>query len=219
MSRTVASPVEDQSNARKRRRKRRPFLPQLPLTVPHGVRLRISPASFWKLCCANRDMRLERTARGELIVMPPAGSESGLRNSSLTGQLWYWAHCDETGFSFDSSAGFTLPNTAVRAPDAAWIRRDRWEQLTPEQRREFAPICPDFVVELVSESDRLPDARKKMREYLEQGVRLGWVIDPIRKVAEIYRPGREVEIVKGPMTLSGEDVLIGFELDLKPIFA
>jgi Uma2 family endonuclease len=185
--------------------------------VPPGCRLYIGPRAFWKLCAANRDLRLQREASGKLIVMAPAGMESGHRNASITAQLWQWSRADGTGLSFDSSAGFTLPNGKVCAADATWILKERWDALTPEQRKKFAPICPDFVAELRSPSDEMPDLREKLREYIEQGVRLGWLLDPKSKTVEIYRPGRPVEVLKRPQTLSGEGVLPGFVLELKGI--
>ena len=186
------------------------------LAVPAGLRLKVSPEDFWTLCLFNRDLRLERNAQGELIAMSPAGSESGALNFQLCKQLGIWADTDKTGIGFDSSAGFTLPNGAVRAPDAAWITLDRWKTLTKRQRAEFAPIVPDFVVELCSPSDTRADTRAKMVEYLEQGVRLGWLIDartPEFEV-EIHRPGRPAETLSKPQTVSGEDVLAGFTLEL-----
>lgn len=188
------------------------------LEVPSDVRLYVSAAGFWKLCCENRDLRLERTARGALIVMSPASSGSGRRNSWLTAQLAYWANRDGSGVAFDSSAGFTLPKGDVFAADATWIRKERWDALTlEEQEKGFAPICPDFIAELRSNSDRLKDLRKKMNEYIDQGVRLAWLIDPLKQTVEIYRPGRAVETLKRPANLSGEEVLPGFVLDLKGI--
>jgi Uma2 family endonuclease len=186
--------------------------------VPPGCRLFVGRRSFWRLCAANRDLRLEREASGELVIMAPAGSETGHRNAGVTGQLWAWSRDDGTGLSFDSSTGFTLPNGKVCSPDASWVLKGRWEALAVEQREKFAPICPDFVVELRSSSNEMTDLRVKMLEYLEQGIRLGWLLDPKNDVVEIYRPGRPVEILKRPQTLSGEDVLPGFVLDLRGIF-
>ncbi|MBV8076861.1 MAG: Uma2 family endonuclease [Planctomycetaceae bacterium] len=186
-------------------------------------RLRFDPAdpltdrAFMRLCRANPDLRLERTAGGELIVMTPAGADSSGRNLKIAGRLYVWSEANELGITFDSSAGFTLPNGAIRSPDASWIVRARWEALTPEDRQGFAPICPDFVVELRSPADRLRDLRAKMAEYRIEGARLGWLIDPKRKMVEIYRPRRRVEVLTVPAALSGEDVLPGFVLDLKGI--
>ena len=191
--------------------------------VPAPARLQFSPRApltdrlFLRLCRANPDLRLERTATGELIIMPPAGSETGGRNLELAGQLYNWVKASGLGVAFDSSSGFTLPNGAIRSPDTSWIARDRWDALTPDEREGFAPLCPDFVVELRSPTDRLRDLREKMREYRAQGARLGWLIDPKRKVVEVYRPRCRVEVLTAPVTLSGEDVLPGFVLDLKDI--
>ncbi len=190
---------------------------RLVVNLPPGACLRISPEMFWRLCGRNPDLRLERTAKGKLIVMAPAGAETGGRNADLVVDLGIWTREDGSGKVFDSSAGFTLPNGAVRAPDASWIRLDRWQAVPPEARKKFAPICPDFVIELRSPSDSVPEVRRKMVEYLEQGARLGWLLDPITGRAEIYRPGREPEVLDRPATLSGEDVLPGFVLDLQGI--
>jgi Uma2 family endonuclease len=189
----------------------------IPLMVPRRSGLRASAESFWSLCAANPELRLERSSRGEVIVMAPAGSDSGRKNAGVTAQLWNWNRATNLGEVFDSSAGFTLPNGAVRAPDACWIDRQRWEVVPPEDRKKFTQICPDFVVEITSPSDTLAMAREKMKEYLDQGVRLGWLLDPSRAQVEIYRPGREVEALDRPATLSGEEILPGFVLDLKGI--
>ncbi len=179
--------------------------------------LRVSHKAFERLCRDNRDLRLERTCRGELIVMPPAGTESGGRNAPLTARLFLWSEADGSGKSFDSSAGYTLPNGAIRSPDASWIALDRWDALSRDDRRRFAPICPDFVVELTSPSDTRAETRKKLVEYLEQGARLGWLLDPDAGEVDIYRPGRLPETLTRPATLSGEGVLPGFVLDLQGI--
>jgi Uma2 family endonuclease len=177
----------------------------------------VSHRTFVRLCRDNPDLRLERSARGELIVMAPAGTESGGRNANLTGQLWAWSQATGLGLSFDSSTGYRLPNGATRSPDASWMPRERWERIDPEDRRKFAPICPDFVVELMSPSDTREDVREKMGEYLDQGARLGWLLDPKAQEVDVYRPGRPVETLTRPATLSGEDVLPGFVLNLKGI--
>jgi Uma2 family endonuclease len=179
--------------------------------------LRVTNRAFAALCATNSDLRLERTAEGKLIVMTPASSESGGQNAFLTHRLTAWSEADGTGLAFDSSAGFTLPNSAIRAPDASWIVRERWEALTLRQKKGFASICPDFVVELRSASDSKSELREKMREYIDQGASLGWLIDRATRSVEIYRPGGPVEVLKKPATLSGEDVLPGFVLDLKGI--
>ncbi len=187
----------------------------IPLVVPKG--LRVSDRAFWRLCQANPNLWLERKANGELIVMPPAGPDSSQRNTSLTGQLWHWNQHSGLGTVFDSSVGFTLPNTAIRGPDASWMTKERWDALPKVEREKFAHICPDFVVELRSKSDDMSKLKEKMDEYVAQGIRLGWLIDPRGRTVEIYRPGRPVEKLDKPTTLSGEDVLPGFVLDLKRI--
>jgi len=149
--------------------------------------------------------------------MPPASPDASSRNAGISAQLWFWNQRTGLGVVFDSSAGFTLPNTAIRGPDATWMTRGRWEALPQDEREKFSHVCPDFVIELRSKSDQKKDLRAKMREYIAQGARLGWLIDPKTGTVEIYRPGRAVEGLKQPATLSGEDVLPGFVLDLKGI--
>ncbi|HEY9648095.1 MAG TPA: Uma2 family endonuclease [Chroococcidiopsis sp.] len=189
------------------------------LQIPNDVALTVTSEQFASLAAANRELRLERTAAGELIVNPPTGGETGHRNLSITGQISVWFEANETlGLAFDSSTGFELPNGANRSPDASWIRRQRWEALTAEQRKGFVPLCPDFVVELRSESDRLNDLQAKMQEYLDNGAQLGWLIDPQNKRVEIYRAGQAVEVLENPSAVSGETVLPGFTLALKRIF-
>ena len=182
--------------------------------------LHITQEQFELLSSANRDLRLERTAQGELIVNPPTGGESGKRNLSISTQLgnWFEAH-EELGEAFDSSTGFRLPNGADRSPDASWIRRERWQSLTLQQQKGIVPLCPDFVVELRSESDRLSKLQAKMQEYINNGAKLGWLIDPQNRRVEIYRPGKAVEVLDNPATLSGEDVLPGFVLNLRRIWS
>ncbi|MBE9201293.1 MULTISPECIES: Uma2 family endonuclease [unclassified Nodularia (in: cyanobacteria)] len=184
--------------------------------------LNLSPAidltdeQFFQLCQNNRDLRLERTAEGELILMPPTGWKSGNRNSRLTQRLGNWADADGTGLAFDSSTGYKLPNGANRSPDASWVSRERLEALNPNPAR-FLPMAPDFAVELRSASDSLQTLQHKMQEYIDNGVRLGWLIDPQNQRVEIYRPGQAVEILQAPSSLSGEDILPGFVLDLEQI--
>ncbi len=180
--------------------------------------LKLTDEQFEQLAAANSDLGLELTAKGELIIMPPTGGETGDRNFELDGQLWLWNRQNSLGKAFDSSTGFRLPSGATRSPDVAWIEIERWEALTPAQKKRFLPLCPDFAVELVSETDEVEDVRQKMQEYLQNGLRLGWLINPKLKQVEIYRPNREVELLKYPTTLSGEDILPGFVLDLEPIF-
>ncbi len=189
--------------------------PALKLNVQ---RTRLTREQFARLCQENRDLRFELTAQQELVIMPPAGSETGWRNGILTSYLVTWARSDRTGLAFDSSAGFTLPNGAIRSPDAAWVRRERWTALSQDQRKEFAPLCPDFVVELRSPTDRLSDLQYKMQEYSDNGARLGWLIDPIDKRVYVYRPGQPVELLDNPATLSGDPALLGFVLSVHDLW-
>ncbi len=190
----------------------------IPLTVNFPALVNMSPTEFYEFCQANRDLRIERAATGEVIIMPPAFSDTGNRNSKILQQLANWADEDDTGETFDSSTGFTLPNGATRSPDASWIKRDRWNALTNEQKASFAPICPDFVVELRSSSDSLSGLKAKMQEYIDNGVRLGWLIDRKNHTVEVYRPGRSPEILEQPETVSGDPELPGFVLKLAKIW-
>ncbi|MBD6618842.1 Uma2 family endonuclease [Komarekiella sp. 'clone 1'] len=187
--------------------------------VPPAVGL--TDEQFYQLCIANEEWRLELTAEGELIIMPPTGGESGIRNSDINLQLGFWNRETKLGKVFDSSTEFRLPNGAYRSFDASWVLLERWKVLSSEQRRRFPPLCPDFVIELRSETDSLAKLRSKMREYQANGTRLGWLIDPKTPLVEIYRTSIDVETlnfsVDKPPTLSGEDVLPRFILDLTPI--
>lgn len=178
----------------------------------------LSDEELLALCRRNRELRIERTAEGEILFMAPAGGETGNRNLKIGRQLDAWAEQDGSGLAFDSSTGFRLPNGALRSPDAAWIRRSRWETLTDEQREAFPPLCPDFVVELLSPSDRLSDALAKMDEYIANGAALGWMIDRRNRQVYVYRPNQPVEVRNDPTDVSGDPVLPGFVLDLRKIF-
>jgi Uma2 family endonuclease len=179
--------------------------------------IELTDEQFYQLCLNNRDLKFERTANEELLIMPPTGGETGRRNTKITTQLENWSSQTNLGVVFDSSTCFKLPNGAFRSPDAAWIKRDRWDTLTSEQKQKFPPICPDFVIELRSPTDAIEKLREKMREYLANGCRLGWLIDPQTQQVEIYRPDQDVEVLSSPTTLSGEAVLPGFVLNLQPI--
>jgi Uma2 family endonuclease len=171
-----------------------------------------------ELSSLNRVLRLELTAKGELVVMPPTGAETGRRNLGLAAQLWVWAKRDGNGMAFDSSADFTLSNGAVRSPDVSWVTRSRLEALSAEQREKFAPLCPDFVIELHSPGESLRIVQEKMREYTENGSRLGWLIDPEYNRVHVYRPDSLVQQLENPQTISGEPVLPGFVLDLREVW-
>ncbi|MGK7886134.1 MAG: Uma2 family endonuclease, partial [Crocosphaera sp.] len=168
----------------------------------------------------NRDLRFERNSNGDILIMPPTGGETGNRNIEIAYQVQAWSRQNKLGIAFDSSTGFKLPNKADRSPDASWIPLEKWNNLTPQQRQKFLPLCPDFVIELRSPSDSLKTLQNKMKEYLENGTKLGWLINPKTKQVEIYRQGKDVEILDNdnPKTLSGEDVLPDFVLDLKLIW-
>ena len=192
----------------------------LSLQLPPQLSLRVTPEQFAALAAANRELHLERSATGELIVSPPTGGNTGYRNSKLIYFLVRWIEEEGgNGKPFDSSTGFELPNGANRSPDAAWVSQARWDALSPAQQEGFIPLCPDFVVELRSKNDTLKDLRSKMAEYIENGAQLGWLIDPKNKRVEIYRPGQAVEVLTNPIALSGETVLPGFNLSLERVWA
>ncbi|MBW4640746.1 MAG: Uma2 family endonuclease [Gloeocapsa sp. UFS-A4-WI-NPMV-4B04] len=182
------------------------------------LKLPLTDEEFIQIAAANQDWCFESTKDGKLVIMPPTGGNTGRRNSKLTTQLEIWNSANNLGEAFDSSTLFVLPNGARRSPDAAWIRRDRWDALTLEQQDKYPPICPDFVIELVSPSDSVEELRQKMQEYLDNGAELGWLIDPKTRLVEVYRSGQNKEILDSPATLSGEDVLPEFVLNLQPIY-
>jgi Uma2 family endonuclease len=189
-----------------------------PLVLHLQPIINLTDEQFFEFCQINRDLRIERTTTGEILIMPPTGSETGNRNFKLIQQLANWTDADGTGIGFDSSTGFKLPNGAERSPDAAWVKLERWNALTPEQQKKFAPICPEFVVELRSASDSLEPLKTKMQEYIDNGVLLGWLIDRKNRQVYIYRPGVAVECLGNPASVSGESVLPGFVLDLSKIW-
>ncbi|HET6883314.1 MAG TPA: Uma2 family endonuclease [Pirellulales bacterium] len=191
-----------------------------PLVLHFGAAMnRFSEDEFFEFCQRNRDLRIERTRSGDLIIMPPSGGETGRTNSGLNYQLVAWNEHAHQGEVFDSSTGFRLPGGPVRSPDAAWVARDRWRALTRDQRKKFPPLAPDFVVEIRSDTDKLKPLRAKMHEYIELGVRLGWLIDPMARRVEIYRPGKKPQTLKAPRTVSGGSVLPGFALELERIWS
>lgn len=189
--------------------------PTRPLVVHFGKFLqRASDREFLEFCELNRDLRFERTAEGDLIIMPPTGGETGKINFRLNVYFGMWAEKDGTGISFDSSTGFILRNGARRSPDLAWIKRERWQALSQIEREEFVPLCPDFVIEIRSKSDSLIELQAKMREYIGNGVALGWLIDPGARQVYVYRAGMLVERLDQPPTISGDPLLRGFTLNL-----
>ncbi|MEB3310076.1 MAG: Uma2 family endonuclease [Snowella sp.] len=192
--------------------------PSVPFTIHFPWISSMTDEEFYEFCLANQDLRIERTARGEVIIIPPAFSDTGNRNAKISQQLTNWSDRDGTGESFDSSAGFTLPNGAMRSPDAAWISLERWNTLTDDQKASFAPICPDFVIELRSASDSLSSLQAKMQEYLENGITLGWLIDRKNRRVYIYRPHQEVEILDNPETVKGDPELPRFRLQIAKIW-
>ncbi|CAN5615680.1 Uma2 family endonuclease [soil metagenome] len=189
-----------------------------PVVLHTNPALDMDEEQFFEFCQQNKDVRIERTAEGDLEVMPPTGGETGNRNIELAAQLQIWTRQNETGAAFDSSTGFVLPNGAVRAPDAAWAHRERLAELTAEQKRKFLPLCPDFVVELCSPTDSLAIVQAKMREYLENGTRLGWLIDPEERKVHLYLPDKAPQVLENPGEVSGEPVLSGFTLELRRIW-
>lgn len=187
------------------------------IILPAEIRLKVDADAFAALCAANRDMRLERESDGGLAVMSPASGRSGRRNMELGRQIGNWNHTADLGAAFDSSTGFTFPDGSILAPDAAWIQRERWDRVPIEDQDRFPHVVPDFVAELRSPSDSIKQLQAKLAHYVAQGVRLGWLIDPTTQTVEIHRPGRDVEILAKPGTLSGEDVMPGLIVELKGV--
>jgi Uma2 family endonuclease len=196
----------------------RNYLGHPPLVVQLRPVVNLTDDQLYEFAQINRDLRIERNAHGELIIMPPTGGETSERNAEITLQLRSWAKSNGEGATFDSSGGFRLGNGAVRSPDAAWVRRARLDLLTPDERKKFLPLCPDFVIELRSPTDSLQMIQEKMQEYLENGAQLGWLIDPEERRVYVYRPNEPVQELQGPETISGSPLLSGFELDLRQIW-
>jgi Uma2 family endonuclease len=198
----------------------------LPIRVPARLRYNfflvldgeVSDQEFDKLVQLNSELWFERTAKGEVELMPPPKGDTGAKNHKIGLQLGNWAEEDGTGVVFDSSMGFKLPNGATRAPDASWVERSRLATLTPKQKKEYFPLCPDFVLELRSVTDRISRLKEKMEEYQANGAKLGWLIDPIERKVYVYRPDAEVEVLDHPEAISGDPVLSGFTLNLTRIW-
>jgi Uma2 family endonuclease len=190
-----------------------PLMLQMPSSMP------MTDDQFFEFCQVNRDLRIERNQFGEISIMSPAGSETGNREINILGQLWMWTEQDNTGIAFSSSTGFKLSTGADRSPDASWIKLERWNTLTPEQQKKFAPICPDFVIELRSASDNLQPLKDKMTEYMQEpGIQLGLLIDRKNRRVYIYRPGQTEECLENPDTVNCEPVLQGFVLNMSKIW-
>lgn len=191
-----------------------------PLVIRMGPVLKcLSDDAFLEFCRANRDLHIERTAAGDVVVMVPSGGSSSSRNLRLASRLLQWTEQDNRGVAFESSAGFTLPNGAVSSPDASWVLRERWDAIARQEQERFPHLAPDFVVELRSPSDSIHDLRAKMLEYRDQGVRLGWLIDPFARTVEIFRPGQEPQILEAPAAVSGDPELPGFVLPTESLWA
>ena len=184
-----------------------------------GLDQPVTPEQFEEFCRKYRKLRLELTSTGEVIVMPPTGSETGRLNFNLIGQLEAWFRQHRLGVCFGNNAGFALPNGAIRSPDASWVSREKWDRLTDQQKKRFAPWCPDFVVELSSPSDRLSEVRNKMVEYMETGASLGWLVDPNKRRVYVYRPNEEVIILDNPASISADPLLPGFTLNLTELWS
>ncbi|OAB55966.1 hypothetical protein AY600_17290 [Phormidium willei BDU 130791] len=189
-----------------------PVIVSLPALPP------MSRQEFLEFCQANEPLRIERAATGEVEIMPPAFSDTGNRNFNIAVQLGIWTEQDGTGLGFDSSAGFTLPNGAMRSPDASWIQRARWNQLSEDEKASFAPICPDFVVELRSKSDALAQLQAKMQDYIDNGASLAWLIDRQQRQVWQYRPQQPPQCLENPVQMSGEPELPGFQLTMASIW-
>lgn len=196
-----------------------PVTPTPPVVLHFGSLVQqMSDEEFVEFCQRNRDWRIERTSKGELIIMPPTGGVTGNRNYRLMKLFGKWEEGDGTGLGFDSSTCFTLPNGAKRSPDLSWVKLSRWQKLSEEEQEEYPPLCPDFVVELRSRTDDLRLLKAKMAEYIANGARLGWLIDPQEQQVYVYRPKRKPICLDNPKTITGEPVLKGFVLDLQKLW-
>jgi Uma2 family endonuclease len=211
MATTVRTPVTIRADHRN-------IEPAPPITLRLHPVIDVTPDLLLELSSLNSDLRLELTAEGELVIMPPAGGRAGNRNKAITVQLGIWTEQDGTGIDFDSSTGFKLTPRMVRSPDASWVARARWDELSEEEQEHYPPLCPEFVVELRSLSDRVSTLQAKMRQYIEHGARLGWLIDPYSRRIYVYRPNHPMERIDNPQTVSADPVLPGFVLDLTKIW-
>ena len=197
----------------------------LNISAPESVIVHFDPLKllmddneYFKFCQVNADLRIERTSEGDIIIMAPTGGKTGIQNAKLIFAFGRWAEKNSTGHFFDSSTEFILPNRAGRSPNVSWIKTERWQALTDEEQEQFPPLCPDFVVERRSKTDRLPALMAKMEEYIANGSQLGWLIDPLERKVYVYRPGVAAEVLDDPETVSGKPVLKGFVLDVREIW-
>jgi Uma2 family endonuclease len=181
-------------------------------------KFRMNDEEFYRFCQLNPDLRIERTSDGDVIVMAPTGGKTGIQNAKLTARLTSWAEHDGSGVAFDSSTEFMLPNRAGRSPDASWIRNERWDALSQREQERFPPLCPDFAVELRSQTDSLNTLQEKMQEYLENGAELGWLIDPLERKVHVYRRGTAIQVLDDPQIISGEPLLKGFTLNVQELW-
>jgi Uma2 family endonuclease len=189
-----------------------------PTIIHTGPEWQMDDDQFFAFCARNKDLRIERSSNLDILIMSPEAGSSGGGNSRLIRRFDEWAEREGSGRAFGNSTGFTLPNRSVRSPDIAWVRNSRLRQLTKDEWEKFLPLCPDFVLELRSPSDRLTDLKTKMREYIDNGARLGWLLDPFSKQVQIYRPDSEPETLENPSSLSGEPILCGFVLNVQEIW-
>src|SRR5437016_6150115 len=195
------------------------LIEQEPLVVHTRPVIEMDDEQFFQFCQLNRDLQIERSSDGDIIIMAPEAGSTGRASSKLNTLFDQWSERDGTGQVFGSSTGFKLPNGATRSPDVAWVRNERIDSLTDEQWQKFLPLCPDFVLELRSPSDSMGTLQKKMEEYRENGAQLGWLLDPVNKQVHVYRPGAAVEVLDNPAAVAGEPVLRGFVLDVLQIWA
>ena len=188
------------------------------LTLNLNSVIKLTRKQFYQLCRENPNLKLERNVQGELIIMPPTGGETGRSNSAVNAQIWLWNNQSQLGEVFDSSTGFSLPSGADRSPDVSWVKKSRWEALSKEQKEKFIPLCPDFVIEILSPNDSLKKTQQKMQEYIANGCRLGWLINRKRQEVDIYRPGQEVEVLISPQSVAGENILPGLVINLQQVW-
>lgn len=193
-------------------------LREMPLPLRFRPETPMSDEELMRFCAANDAVRVERDSNGELIVMTPAGGNTGKMNTDVILELGIWNRQDRRGIVFESNTGFTLPDGSMLSPDAAWVERRRWEALSEHERKRFVPLCPDFVIELRSPSDSLSDLQKKMEQWIANGAQLAWLIDPVERAVTVYRPGDSPEVHHEPSSVQGSGVMAGFELVMERVW-